>query len=422
MVILLMMSNNASSIVFHLKYIISNMKTLFANARILTMKDGPSFLRGNLAIENDKIVYLGTEQPRVRFDRTVDCQNMILMPGLKNAHTHSAMVFLRGFGEGLPLHLWLEKVYPVEEKLKPDDVYWLSQAAFLEYIRSGTTAFFDMYYFPPSIVAAANDFGIRCTMLYTPGNEAEHTQEIENEFDKYLGRDSLITPRIGYHAEYTASPKQLDSVKTLSSRYHLPVFTHISETQKETDECLIRRRGITPTEFMDQKGFFEYGGGGYHCIYLSENDQKIFAAKKLFVISCPGSNMKLKDGTAPLSMYFREDIRIALGTDGASSNDSLSMWREMHLASKQNPDIPPYEILKMGTVNGALAMGLEHSDVLAVGKKADLILVDGQDIPYLAHEAKDDDVKAVYINGVEMKPVDKKILKEAAERTRRLLQ
>ena len=175
------------------------MKTLFTNARVLTMNDGPVLIFGHLAIEDSRIIYVGEEKPSGHFDKIVDCHNMILMPGLKNAHTHSAMVFLRGFGEGLPLQEWLEKVYPVEDKLTPDDVYWLSQAAFLEYIRGGTTAFFDMYYFPPSIVKAALDFGIRCTMLYTPGSDGEHIHDIEEEFAKYLNRGTLINPRIGYH-------------------------------------------------------------------------------------------------------------------------------------------------------------------------------------------------------------------------------
>jgi len=397
------------------------MKTLFTNARVLTMNDGPVLIFGHLAIEDSRIIYVGEEKPSGHFDKIVDCHNMILMPGLKNAHTHSAMVFLRGFGEGLPLQEWLEKVYPVEDKLTPDDVYWLSQAAFLEYIRGGTTAFFDMYYFPPSIVKAALDFGIRCTMLYTPGSDGEHIHDIEEEFAKYLNRGTLINPRIGYHAEYTITPKELEAVKIFSSKYKMPIFTHISETEKETEECKLRRGGKTPTEFMESHHLFQYGGGGYHCIYLSENDQRIFASRHLHLISCPGSNMKLKDGVAPLSKYFAKGITISLGTDGASSNDSLSMWREMHLAAKANPDIPLYEILKMGTVNGALAMGLTECDVLEKGKKADFILVDGKDIPYLVLKAQDRDVKTVYIDGKDINPDSKTILKESDERTKRLL-
>jgi 5-methylthioadenosine/S-adenosylhomocysteine deaminase len=150
---------------------------------------------------------------------------------------------------------------------------------------------------------------------------------------------------------------RLKDVKDIADKYRLPVFTHISETQAEVDGCF-KRRGMSPVEFMDKRGFFEYGGGGYHCIYLTDHDQEIFINKNLYAVSCPGSNMKLKDGTAPLTKYWKEGIIVALGTDGASSNESLSMWREMRLAHEQNPDIPLYEILKMGTVNGAYAMFL----------------------------------------------------------------
>ena len=231
----------------------------------------------------------------------------------------------------------------------------------------------------------------------------------------------VITEIVGLHAEYTITPKELEAVKIFSSKYKMPIFTHISETEKETEECKLRRGGKTPTEFMESHHLFQYGGGGYHCIYLSENDQRIFASRHLHLISCPGSNMKLKDGVAPLSKYFAKGITISLGTDGASSNDSLSMWREMHLAAKANPDIPLYEILKMGTVNGALAMGLTECDVLEKGKKADFILVDGKDIPYLVLKAQDRDVKTVYIDGKDINPDSKTILKESDERTKRLL-
>jgi 5-methylthioadenosine/S-adenosylhomocysteine deaminase len=396
------------------------MKTLFTNARILTMADGPVFLKGYLAVTGSTISYIGEKKPFFRADKIVDCHNMILMPGLKNAHTHSAMVFLRHFAEGLPLQEWLSQVYPMEAKLTGEDIYWLSQAAYLEYIKGGTTAFFDMYFFPDMIAKSAVDFGIRCVNLYMPNGTEERRKLIEDQFEKYLHQDCLVRPMIGYHAEYTADEGTLQDVSSIAEKYRLPVFTHISETQEEVDGCIKRRNGMSPVEFMDSRGFFKYGGGGYHCIYLTEKDQVLFAQKNLYIVSCPGSNMKLKDGTAPLSKYWKENLIVALGTDGASSNESLSMWREMRLAHEQNPDIPLFDILKMGTVNGAHAMHIPSSDTLSKGKKADIIMVDQPDFDSLLLKTQDSDVKAVMIDGAFPAPDEAKILKESDERTKRL--
>jgi 5-methylthioadenosine/S-adenosylhomocysteine deaminase len=396
------------------------MKTLFTNARILTMTNGPVFIKGYLAVDGSTIFYIGENKPFFRADKVIDCHNMILMPGLKNAHTHSAMVFLRHFAEGLPLQEWLSQVYPMEAKLTGEDIYWLSQAAYLEYVKGGTTAFFDMYFFPDMIAKSAIDFGIRCVNLYMPNGTEERRKLIEDQFEKYLHQDCLVRPMIGYHAEYTADEGTLQDVAAIAEKYRLPVFTHISETQEEVDGCMKRRKGMSPVEFMDGRGFFKYGGGGYHCIYLTEKDQELFAQKNLYIVSCPGSNMKLKDGTAPLSAYWKEGLVISLGTDGASSNESLSMWREMRLAHEQNPNIPLYEILKMGTMNGAHAMGIPNCDVLSKGKKADLILVDQPDFDSLLLKTQDQDVKCVMINGSIVAPDEKKILKESSERTKRL--
>ena len=395
------------------------MRTLFTNARILTMADGPMLLKGYLAVDGSTISYIGEKKPFFRANQIIDCHNMILMPGLKNAHTHSAMVFLRHFAEGLPLQEWLSQVYPMEAKLTGDDIYWLSQAAYVEYIKGGTTAFFDMYFFPHMIAKAAEDLGIRCVNLYMPNGTPERRQLIEDQFEKYLHQDCLVRPMIGYHAEYTADEGTLKDVKDIADKYRLPVFTHISETQAEVDGCF-KRHGISPVEFMDQRGFFQYGGGGYHCIYLTDHDQEIFINKNLYAVSCPGSNMKLKDGTAPLTIYWKEGIVVALGTDGASSNESLSMWREMRLAHEQNPDIPLYEILKMGTVNGAHAMFIDNCDVLAKGKKADLIQVDAENVDSLVLKTKDEDVKLVMINGSIVHPDEKTILSHSDACTKRL--
>ncbi|MCQ2741756.1 MAG: amidohydrolase [Bacilli bacterium] len=396
------------------------MKTLFTNARILTMNDGPKFLEGNLTIEGSRIAYVGKEKPTGDFNKVIDCKNMVLMPGLKNAHTHSAMTFLRGVGEGLPLMDWLNIVFPIEDRLTGDDIYWLTQTAFIEYVRGGTTACFDMYFFCPEIARASVDFGFRTALLQMTNGKGDRLEQIRNIYKTY-GGDTLVKPMLGYHSEYTVQEDEFKELKMLADEFKAPLFTHISETEGEVKGSY-ERRGKSPVKFMADRGFLEYGGGGYHCIWFNDEDIEIFKKWGAHVVSCPGSNMKLKDGTAPLTKYWRAGLTISLGTDGASSNESLSMWREMHLASLQNPEIPDYEILKMATVNGALAMSLPECTTLEVGKKADIILVDADSIEELVHTTKDEDVKLVYIDGKEVSYDYEKIMKEASRCRKRLLQ
>jgi 5-methylthioadenosine/S-adenosylhomocysteine deaminase len=184
------------------------------------------------------------------------------------------------------------------------------------------------------------------------------------------------------HAEYTA---QVDEIEALNKAIHIakaPFYVHISETKGEVEDCYIRR-GMSPVSFFEKEGFFDYGGGGYHCIYFSDDDIKIFQKHNLNIITCPGSNSKLSSGIIPLEKYRQAGINIGIGTDGPASNNCLDMFKEMTLAfslsklSTQDPrSLPAYEVLKMATVNGAKAMGLSDCDILDIGKKADIIEID----------------------------------------------
>ena len=165
-------------------------------------------------------------------------------------------------------------------------------------------------------------------------------------------------------------------------KYKAPLFTHISETRTETDECL-ERYGMTPPQFLNSLGLFDYGGGGYHCVHFTEEDMDLFAKKGLHIITNPGSNTKLASGVAPITRFLEKGINVGIGTDGASSNNCLDMFREMFLTTglaklkeKDASAVDAEEVLKMATVNGAKAMGLTDCDILAEGKKADIIMID----------------------------------------------
>ena len=161
-----------------------------------------------------------------------------------------------------------------------------------------------------------------------------------------------------------------------------PFYTHISETKKEVEECK-ERHDKTPVQYLYDEGLFKYGGGGFHCVHLTKEEVEIFKKNKLSIISCPGSNLKLASGIAPLTYFYNEGINIALGTDGPASSNSLDMFKEMYLAATLQKvltgdpvSIPAFEILKMATVNSAKVMGLDEADILAPGKYADIIMID----------------------------------------------
>ena len=341
-------------------------------------------INGDLVVDNNLIAYLGNDSSSFGpFERVIDCKQNLLMPGFKNAHAHSAMVFLRGKADDVTLQDWLFNiVFPREEKLQPSDIYHLNKVAYLEYISSGITACFDHYYYPLEGAKAAKEIGMRTLLLATFDAKYMRGEALDKNYHYFNDdEDNIVKYSIGFHAEYTTDDVLLQGTKEIINKLKCPFFTHISETKKEVEEC-VARHGKTPAKFIYDEGLFKYGGGGYHCVHLTDEEVQIFKNNGLIVVSCPGSNLKLASGIAPLTYYYNEGVTIALGTDGPASNNSLDMFKEMYLAATlqkvTNNDpkgIPAFEILKMATVNGAKAMGLDKADVLAVGKYADIIMI-----------------------------------------------
>ncbi|MDO4553993.1 MAG: amidohydrolase [Lachnospiraceae bacterium] len=364
------------------------MKYRIYNVNILTMEEGRPIFSGEMHVEEDRIVYVGPKprkkKSKVRYwDREIDGKGSLLMPGFKNAHTHSAMTFLRSYADDLPLDEWLGKmVFPAEAKLTPDDIYWLSKLAVLEYLSGGITANMDMYLDQEALLSASSEMGFRTVSVGNLNNFSSSLREMEDCYHKYGQKDGLVSYHLGFHAEYTTSKELLEGVGELAVKYQAPVFTHNSETQKEVKECQ-QRYGMTPTELFDSLHIYDYGGGGYHCIWLSEEDRRIFKERGLSVVSCPASNAKLASGIAPLHEYKKDGINLALGTDGPASNNGLDLFREMYLAAvlpklltEDAACMDAVWVLKAATMGGAKAMGLKESDILAKGKKADFILLD----------------------------------------------
>ncbi len=370
------------------------MKIRFYNARILTMEEPLQVIRGQLWVNGERIIYVGEETDDAAiyakiggetmvWDREIDCEGNLLMPGFKDAHAHSAMVLFRSIADDEPLQGWLEKrIFPVEGQMTGQDVYELTKMSVLEYLTSGVTAVFDMYLTPETIIDAYTECGMRNVQVSGINNFGPLPQVMEERFLKLNQKNSLSSYMLGLHAEYTCSMELLETVAEMVHKYKAPFFAHNSETELEVKECF-ERYGMSPTQLFDKLGLYDFGGGGYHCIYLDDKDFEIFKKRNLTAVTNPASNLKLASGIAPISRFMKEGIPVAIGTDGAGSNNCLDMFREMFLVTglakyldNDAASVDALEVLRMATVNGAKAMGLQDSDVLAAGKYADLIMID----------------------------------------------
>lgn len=338
-------------------------------------------VKEDVYIDGDTIVAVGNCDKDA--DEVYDLNGNLLMPSFKNAHTHSAMTFARSLADDLPLQPWLyDMIFPMEAKLEPQDIYDLSRLAFLEYLTSGITTCFDMYYFPEMMAKASVDFGFRTVMTGGLNDFKESVEKIEEYYNTFNSYHPLVSYKLGFHAEYTTSKDKIEAIGKLAQKYKTPVFTHSSETKSEVEECK-KRYGVSPTKLFYELGLFEYGGGGYHSVWVDDDDLDIYKEKGVWAIINAGSNSKLASGIAPVSKMLKKGINLAVGTDGPSSNNALDMFREMYLIAatqklKDNDasSTDANEILKMATVGSAHCMGLNDCDTIEVGKKADLIEID----------------------------------------------
>lgn len=363
------------------------------NAKILTMEEGREIFKGEIHVQGERILCVKayaaeTDMDRKEkavpvWDKEIDCEGNLLMPGFKNAHTHSGMTAFRSYADDLPLKQWLEeKIFPMEAKLTAEDIYHFVKLAILEYLSGGITSIFDMYLKPTATAQACMDMGMRCVLTSGLNNFTSSVKEMEEEYDKWNHEHPLLSYQLGFHAEYTCSKQLLTQVASLARKLKAPVYAHMNETAAEVAECK-KRYGMTPIMFLDSLGMFEYGGGGYHCVHMTEEDRHVLRKRRMHVITNPGSNTKLASGIAPIASYLEKQIPVAIGTDGAASNNCLDMFREMFLvtglAKIREQDaacVDAMEVLKMATVNGAGAMRLKDADVLAEGKLADIIMLD----------------------------------------------
>ncbi|TCS71579.1 5-methylthioadenosine/S-adenosylhomocysteine deaminase [Sulfuritortus calidifontis] len=316
----------------------------------------------------------------------------VLIPGLINLHTHAAMTLLRGFADDLPLMTWLtEHIWPAEKRwLSPEFVYDGSRLACLEMLQGGITCFNDMYFFPEAAVQAATEAGQRIAagiiVIDFPSNYAA---DLDGYLNKGLAlRDAmrdhpLVSFCLAPHAPYSTSDRSLEKVLTYAKQLDLAIHIHIHETHDEIHQSL-EQYGVRPIERLRHLGLLGPEFIGVHAIHLLNEEIDLLAEHNCHIAHCPTSNLKLANGVAPKAALLARGINVGIGTDGSASNNRLDCWQEMRLAallakgmSGKAEIVPAHYALRMATLNGARALGLDDRiGSLEVGKQADVVAVD----------------------------------------------
>lgn len=401
------------------------MNILIRKSYVITMDDDDNlYPQGCIAIKGDTIAYVGDEESLpVGFapDEVLDGSGMLALPGFVNAHTHSAMSLFRGYANDMPLMDWLaQKIWPLEDRLQPEDAYWLSMLSIAEMLMSGVTVFADMYMFMDQTAKAVEHSGIRAVLsrgLQGPDSRSEQ-RLMENRKlweEWHGGAQGRIRVMVGPHAIYTCDAHYLRRCMELAQQLGVGLHIHLAETRTEVEEAL-KRHGKTPVEYLESIGFFNLPVLAAHCVHLTNHDMDILAKYDVQVAHCPVSNLKLGSGIARVSMLLERGINVGLGTDSAASNNSLSIMREMTFAAllgkgiDEDPTvIPAKQALKMATLGGAKAIGWSQEiGSLEPGKKADIVLVKydaphyhpaADPVTHLVYSGRDADVDTVIVNG-----------------------
>ncbi|HPX28631.1 MAG TPA: amidohydrolase [Sphaerochaeta sp.] len=360
------------------------MKTLIANALVIPMDREERFLIGDIGLDGPTIAFVGRKDSSFVPDRVIDAQGYIALPSLYNSHTHLAMGLMRNYKDNEPtLQAWLNEIFPIENKLVADDILIASRIGVIEALQSGTGHFHDMYFKAEATAQAVRESGMRAKLGLTLFGDLTDSKARVDRWDAKVlpSIDDSVTYSVAPHAIYTCSGETLRFAHDLAKERRVPLHIHLSETEKENDDCL-SEHNKTPLQYLIDLNFFD-GVSVFlaHCVHLSEEDQNLLKELPATVIHNPSSNLKLSSGIAPVATYLEKGIPVLLGTDGASSNNNLNLVEEMHLAallgrlsSKDGVTLKPYQILEMATSRSAKAFGIKGG-VLQAGFESDLILI-----------------------------------------------
>ncbi|MBR6708142.1 MAG: amidohydrolase, partial [Clostridia bacterium] len=399
------------------------MQTLFRSVRLLA-QCGYGCDPIDVRVSDAYITEIGNNLPAVPGETVIDGRGDLLVPGFVNTHCHAAMTLFRGYGEDLPLSRWLEeKIFPAEDRLTEESVYWGSMLAIAEMLRNGITSFSDMYFFCPQTARAVLESGIKANLSrslvsFAPGIKLEEDSrflesvELADEF--HGAGDGRLLIDFSLHAEYTNRPDYCAAVGAKTVERGLRMQLHLSETESEHAAC-IARHGKTPAAFFADLGVFDAPTTAAHCVWVTDDDIAILRQKGVTVSHNPTSNLKLGSGVLPLRRLLDAGVNVALGTDGAASNNTLNILGELRLASilhkgvnRQADITTSAKMIALASRNGALAQGREDCGIIAPGMRADLALID-LSVPHnmpvydldatLTYSAEAQDVRLTMVDG-----------------------
>ncbi len=365
------------------------MDILIKDATIITQNAKREILAGDVFISGNKVMKVG-KNLREKTEEKIDGRGKLAFPGFVNAHTHAAMTLFRGYGEEMRLQDWLaKKIWPVEAKLKPRDVYWGVMIGIAEMIRCGTTAFNEMYVVGlEKIAEAAEKSGIRGSIGLgmldkVPGHEAKSEMWATEKFaTRWKNRNGRVNATVSCHAPYSCSAELVTEGKEFARKNDLQFHIHASETRKEVFDVL-KEKGKRPLEYLDGLGALDERTVVAHAVYVTNREIALMGKRRVNIAHCPISNMKLAGGgVSPVSEFAREGANVTLGTDGAASNNSLNMIETMKMAALLQKNfywdptvLSAQQALDFATINGAKALGI-NAGCIEPGKLADIVLVD----------------------------------------------
>ncbi len=340
----------------------------------------------DVCVEGERILSLGEIPEGFTPDTVVEGKDRLLLPGLVNAHTHTYMTMFRGCADDLPFAEWLNgHIDPLEQRMTAEDCYWATLLGNMEMILNGTTASVDMFIYTETASRAAEECGFRTVLtrgLTGPEGGERRLREFFAEYEARKGRCSRVTFALGPHAPYSCSEAYLRQVADLAKEHGLGLHIHVSESQFE--QTTVREQyGCTPAELLDKCGILGEKTLAAHCVWLSEADIALLAERGVSVATNPVSNLKLGNGIAPVPRLLAAGVNVALGTDGAASNNALNLFRELSFVALLHKGVtgdttavPAKEALRMATANGAKALGLADCGEIRAGAKADLTVLD----------------------------------------------
>jgi len=395
------------------------MKTLIKNSTLVSMNPLKDKIEYNkdILIEDDKIIKI-EENINDNVDKIIDASNKVVMPGLINTHAHIPMSVFRETLDGYTLQEWMrQKIWPMEDKLTNDDIYYASYLSFIEMIKTGTTTINDMYFMTDSIIKAMKDTGIRLQTTRTLMNlnsSFDKMDELKELIKNYKDKYENLTFNVGIHGLYTSTSDYLDKCIEFAKESNLPIHMHFCENKEEVED-IKNIQGKNPTDVLKEK-FNNHKMILAHCVKLTEEDINKMKDMNISISHCPVSNLKLGCGIAKIKYMQEVGINVTLGTDGQGSGSNLDLFETMKYTAllqkgvTEDPrNLRAYDVLKMATINGAKALGLDNKiGTIEEGKLADIIIIDINDvkikpvndlISQIVYNVKGNNVETTIVNG-----------------------